>query len=274
MKTATIITTHAPKFYLAAKFLKSFLDYVEQPHSLYFIFSNKTEKDIFIKTISQDFIPYFQSITLPENLQNKKSIVNVKKIYALQQIINEYNYIGVYDCESQFVKKCNLDIIYKDICNKNIIKANESKIGGNIIKSIAEKLQLIDNLNLIEQTENYSLYWWFNEIPVYEKQTCIEFLEWYNTNTHLNILQNEYYCFDYLVYGIWLICYKNIKAKKIETPFVSDIGAVENFRLNEEERNLISKLFDSYWSTNAKNQKKFDKIKLIFHTDNCGPITK
>ena len=128
-----------------------------------------------------------------------------------KEIINDYDYVGVFDCESEFVKNCNLDVIYEDITSHDYVKANESKIGANIVKLAAGYMGLDTNERLISETKNYSLYWWFSEIPVYTKELFIEFYNWYKANPNLDILQSEYYAFDYLVYVIWLVCFKNYK---------------------------------------------------------------
>jgi hypothetical protein len=68
------------------------------------------------------------------------------------------------------------------------------------------------------------------------------------------------------MYGIWLIVYKNIKVKKIETSLVSEIGAVEDFRLPNNVRDEVTKKFNSYWSTNVNN-KDYNNTIMLFHID-------
>lgn len=272
-KSATVIPVHYPKFLNAIEFLKSYHQFIKKPHDLFFIFSYEKEAQIFfylVNKTNKELLNKFKSIILPEGLTCKKSIVNIKKIYSTRAIFNNnYDFIAAYDSESRFVKECDLDLIYEDISNKKYLKANKSIIGGKIVKRICENLNLINNTKVIEETENFSLYWWFNEIPVYEKELFLEFFNWYVKHPKKEILQNDYYCFDYLVYGLWLISNKNYKLKKYEVPVELQIGAVEDFRLPQEMKDFISEKFDSYWSINSKNFKNFEKIKLIFHTDNC-----
>jgi len=274
IKTATIITTHNPKFHHAFNLLESYIKYVKQPHDLYFIFTNENEMADFNWKSEYKYIDNYKPLILEESLRDKKSIVNVKKFFALQSIINDYDYVGVFDCESEFVKNCNLDVIYEDITSHDCVKANESEIGANIVKLAAGYMGLDTNETLISETKNYSLYWWFSEIPVYTKELFIEFYAWYRANQNLNILQSEYYAFDYLVYVIWLVCFKNYKIKHIELPFQSEISAVEDFRLTQEQKDAVSDEFQSYWSVNGVNHKKYENIKLIVHSDNAGYIDK
>ena len=50
---------------------------------------------------------------MPENLRDKKSIVNVKKYFGLNSIASKYEYIGVFDSECEFVKYCKFCALFK-----------------------------------------------------------------------------------------------------------------------------------------------------------------
>jgi hypothetical protein len=266
IKTCTIIPTHLPKFHWAYTLLDSYSEFVEQPHDLYFVFTNEVEASQF-KTNVKNANSY-KELILSQPLRNKKSIVNVKKYFALFTLKDEYDYIGVFDCESKFVKKCNLDEVYSDIISKKYFKANESIVGSDIIKHIAETLKLNYNKNLLKQTNYYSVYWWFNEIPVYDMKYFGEFANWFYNLENINEINDDYYFFDYLVYSIWLICFKNFKIKTYNTSIKFDCGSVEEFRVSQSIKDEISQLFDSHWSTNFSNYDKFEKIKILFQTDN------
>jgi hypothetical protein len=266
IKSCTIIPTHPAKFKWAYLLLDSYLEFVNQPHDLYFIFTNEDEALEFKKNSNNP--NSYKELILSPPLRNKKSIINIKKYFGLFSLKNEYDYIGVFDCESKFVKKCNLDEVYSDIVSKKYFKANESIAGSDIIKHIAEILKLNYNKNLLKQTNYYSVYWWFNEIPVYDMKYFGEFINWFYNLENINEINNDYYCFDYLVYSIWLICFKNFKIKTYKTSIRFDCGSVEEFRVSQSIKDEISELFDSYWSTNFDNYEKFEKIKILFQIDN------
>ena len=272
VKTATIIPTHSPKFHWAYKLLESYIQYVQQPHDLYFVFTNEDEANTFkdgCKTPND-----YMELILPISLRDKKSIINVKKYFGLYSIHANYDYIGVFDSESIFVKQCNLNDVYLDIASTNYFKANLAKDGNHIIQHIAEKLKLNYNKSLILETDFYSLYWWFNEIPVYHMDYFSEFINWFYSLENINEIQNDYYCFDFLVYSIWLICFKEFKLKKYQTPIQFGCGAIEEFRTKPELKNIITETFDSYWDTNLNNHINYDKIKIIFQIDGVNEINE
>ena len=111
------------------------------------------------------------------------------------------------------------------------------------------------------------MYWWFNEIPVYKNDLFLEFYNWYINHENIHILRNEYHAFDFLVYGIWLICFKNYKIKNYDLPFECDFGAVEDVNLTQSQRDFVNETFESSWSTDKININKYDKAKISFHID-------
>jgi hypothetical protein len=266
IRSYTIIATHSPKFNWAYGLFDSYLEFVDKPHDLYFVFTNEDEALKFKSNIND--LTYYNELILPAPLRDKKSIVNIKKYFGLFTLKNEYDYIGVFDCESKFVKNCNLSEVYLDITSQKYFKANEANVGNDIIKHIAEKLKLNYNKNLLKQTNYYSVYWWFNEIPVYDMKYFPEFINWFYNLENINDIMDDYYFFDYLVYSIWLICFKNFKIKIYKPSIKFDCGCVEEFRVEQSIKDEISELFNSYWSTNFDNHQKYEKTKILFQIDN------
>jgi hypothetical protein len=266
IRACTIIPIHSPKFDWANKLIESYNEFVEKPHDLYFVFTNENEADSFKKATF--YKNDYKEIILVPALRNKNSIINVKKYFGIFSVKDEYEYVGVFDCESKFVRSCNLNEIYKDIATKKEFKANTASIGADIIKGIAEKLNLNYNKKLLLETDFYSVYWWFNEIPVYDMKYFSEFANWFYNLPNIDEIHSDYYCFDFLVYSIWLICFKEFKINIYKTKNKFECGAVEEFRVSDEDKNNVSEVFDSYWSTNFNNYLHYNKIKIIFQIDN------
>jgi hypothetical protein len=101
----------------------------------------------------------------------------------------------------------------------------------------------------------------------------VEFINWFYSLENTIELQNYYYSFDFLVYSMWLICFKDFKIKEYKTPIEIECGAVEDFRVDSNARHKIIKIFNSYWSVDS-NHKKYDKVKLLFQIDNLEEYRK
>jgi hypothetical protein len=261
MKTATIITAHEPYFRYLTILLDTFYINVKQPHQIYIVFSNEYEEKLFRKQTTHEF----NSLFIPNHLLKCRSIVNVKKLSALKTIVDEYDYIGVYDCETEYVKEVDLNDLYSEIGSRNWVKGNHASVGGNIIKKIATILGIDTNVNVITQTNNFSLYLWFQDPPVYKSEQTKQFLDWLFNRDNINEILNEYHCFDFLMYSLYNIAYNGWEVK--EYSFHLDIGAVEQFRLDEDRRLKILQAFNPYWSIDRSNHHKFPNVKMIVHSD-------
>ena len=259
---ATIITSHSPYFKYLHKLLNTFYENVEQPHPIYIVFSNHKEAKEFELSCNKSF----NTLILPEELRGFKSIVNVKKLWAIEQLQNQYKWLGVYDCEVEYVKPVKLDNLYYEIGKEKVFKANTATIGGNILNKIAIQLGLDNNENVKRETRDFKVYWWFQNIPVYDTDETPHFLKWLN-ELDLNSIRNEYYCFDFLMYSLYLIAFRNWKVDVYD--FHLDVGAVEQFRLAKEERIKIIEEIKPAWSVDKTNHNKYPFIKLIFHSDNA-----
>ena len=277
MKCCTVITTHPPKFKYAVKFIDSYYKYVNTDnHDLYFIFTTQEDADNLQSLTNHKF----NSLILPSELRDFKSIINVKKYYAIDVLKDKYPYIGVYDCESEIVKTADLTQIYRDIYESKTIKCNPTNFGssttgkfphGNLTNYILAKLDLPLNDELYLALNN-NYYWWFNEIPVYESKSFSKFYSWFLSLDNLDDIRNDYWCFDYILYSLWLVAYEDFTFKKLTDTKLS-WGAVEEFRMDPEQKNILSGIFNSYWDTNALNHHLFPNIKIIFHTD-VNPLNK
>lgn len=254
-KSCTLIPIHRPKFNYALTCLSSFVKYSK--NDIYFIFSNQMEFNEFNNLTNIKF----GYIILPENLINYRNQITTKKFYGLEYLVKNYEYVGVFDCEVEFIRDFDSDLIYEDIFMLKTLKSNTSDNGGNLIRKCAEFMKLSDNEQLINETQNYTQYWWFNEIPVYETSSFIKFLVWLRTNVNYNTILNEWACFDFLLYSIWLICFNNFTIKNFINNKKFWWGAIES---NKDD--VVSNEFNSYWDRNFNTTNV--KNKLIIHVDN------
>ena len=258
-KTGTIIVAHQPYFSYLIKLLDSFHQFVKKPHHIYVVFSNEYEAMVFESMYDKEY----HFIILPHHLRGYKSIVNVKKLHAIANIWESYDYIGVFDCDTLFVKDCDLEEIYSEIGERNWINSNEASVGGDIIKKVATMLDYHTNENLLIESRGFTQYWWFSDIPVYKAEYVEEFMEWLETHPNKNLILNEYHCFDYLIWSIWLIVNKDMRVHP--KPFKDEIGVVENFRLNN--RREILDAFQPHWAPDLSIHNDYPNIKIIVHAD-------
>lgn len=255
MESCTIIPVHPPHYEYALGALRTHEQFVGT--NLYFVFSSDTDLNLFKQTQADGF----NYLVYPDKLTKEQNVITAKKFYAINELSKQYKYIGVFDSETLFVKEMDSDIVYKEICDSKIFKANVRRDSDHI-SDVAEMMGYLDNETLIQETEGFTLYWWFNEICVYEASLFNEFYEWLLNHPNASKITNEFKCFDYLLYSIWLVCNKGYKIKKYMSDYSWGGAAIEtNYNSNE-----VSLQFGSYQDRNI-NHVSLEHIKVQIMLD-------
>lgn len=258
-ETCTVVPIHYPKFNYAIDLLNSHSKNIKS--DLYFIFSSQEEYDIFLKITLKIGNLNYKKIILPEEINKYSNIITNKKFYAVNILSDQYKYISVFDCESLFVKPFNTDEIYKKIDDTKIFKSNRRRTSDHL-KKLAVLMGYENNKVLLEETDNFLQYWWFNDICVYNTELFSEFYAWFLKKDNYKEMMNEFSCFDYLLYSMWLICNKNYKLKKYLQNIICNGAMIET----NYDNNKISNIFQSYQDRNI-NHKEIEHIKVQIMLD-------
>lgn len=210
--------------------------------------------------LSQKSTIKFQSVVASEQTLKYTNVITAKKFYGLNVLFQKgYTHVGVFDAECEVVKPFDSNTIYPIIYNKRELKCNLSRWGGALVKANASILNIENDLTNI--TDNFIQYWWFNEVCVYERDNFIDFFSYIKNIGDGVYAKWEY--FDYLLYGCYLLKYKNFKLNKLLQHRYYNSGAIEN---NFHNLNNESEIFQSYADCN-RNHAKYDHIKILIHTD-------
>jgi hypothetical protein len=255
----TLVPIHPPKFHYAYNLLNSHIANCND--SLYFIFTNDIDKNLFVHNIEEDKIQKFSSIVLDPELNRYSNIITVKKLYGVDILSKIYQYVAIFDSETLFVKPFDNYSTYKQIDSSRIFKGNIRK-NSNHLRNLATYMGYENNENLINQTENFTQYWWFNEICVYESEKFKEFYQWYRSHPNYTLMQNKFECFDYLLYSIWLICNKGYNVKKYMQNIICNGAMIET----NYSDNATSYAFESVQDRNI-NHESISHIKVQIMLD-------
>jgi hypothetical protein len=254
MRYAILIPTHPPKFYYAVNALNSFVNFVKNG-DLFFIFSNEGDYLNFKSLTNQ----HFNYLIISEN-SNFGNVISIKKMFGGLKIFEQgYDYVGVLDSEILFVK--DFDMSELESCfNKKIIKANTTLDGGRLIKKSAEILGYGEKISKI--SKNYTEFWGFNEITIYEKNSFIEFLNWLQSIGTYNEILNDGEYFECFLYTIWLIVNKGFITENYlpNRKFVYGILDHNFYDIG------ISKIYNSIMDANV-NHSDVESMKIRFCVD-------
>lgn len=233
-KIAIIIPVHPPHFHYIYNLIKktsklmTFIDFV-------IVFSNNSDYSSFTE---KDKI---KEIIIPENT-NTGNIISFKKLYALEQFktIRIYDYFIICDAEIDIIPE---NFTQHNIINKinNIFKNKIIYAGNytpdfikNIIKMCCEKF--IDDLDKLKEiTKNYTLYYWWSDLPVYKYEHLVSFFD----KVDYTDIKHEH--FDNLLYINYLLLYHDFTLLNI-TPLLNIKWSLEGFNTNNvEDLNILKK---------------------------------
>jgi len=232
---------------------------------IYLVFSNTADYEIF--TMKN----YIKPIICGSYKTN--SIVTYKKFFGLKELANSiYDYIIC--CDSEIDILCNsftntvINTKIQDIFNNKKIYAGNAD--GNWVTRITqtsanlfpEKYDFLKNI-----TNNFTLYFWWSDLPVYKTSDITPFLNMINYD---NIIWEH---FDYIIYQYYLILYHDFEI--INTTPITNI----NFSLEElftDNIDVLNTLVDIGYGFSWNSKKMYELNKnfielqkgfLIYHLD-------
>jgi hypothetical protein len=201
MKAAFIIPIH-PKHY---NYIYHFIDIIHNNKvniDIYLVFSNENEYNIFRKKdeIKKIIIPYV----------NTQNIVTYKKFFALEKMKDDinYDYFIVCDAEIDIIpenfNETNIINKIRNIYENKLIYAGEVLNNNTVININKHSINLItDGYKLQNITKNYSLYFWWSDLPVYKRDHLTHFFSLFKYD---NI---GWFHFDHLIYLSYLLLHHN-----------------------------------------------------------------
>jgi hypothetical protein len=228
---ALLIPIHPPHYH----FIYKLINKLKQNHiqiDIFLIFSNISDFNKFEMKNDIKYIIIKKPFTT-------ESIVTFKKFFGLQQLINsKYDYFICCDAE--------IDIIPENFTNENIrnkiknIFNNKKIYAGDTSKDLLLKItETSANLfpNELDQlkniTNNFNLYFWWSDIPVYRRTDLEDFFK------KINYTKINWFHYDYLIYQYYLIITHNFTIINT-TPITNINWSLET--LNTSDINILNKL--------------------------------
>lgn len=259
--SCTIIPTYPPHYAYTINAIITHNQFVKS--DLYLIFTNNQDYILFNQTISNLNLTHlrWKFLILDFVPRPQDNIITIKKFYAVEKLLTLYKYIGVFDSEILFVKTFDTDTVYQKIDDSKIFKSNK-RHNSNHLFDLSSIMGYEENKILISETENFTQYWWFNEICVYEREKFSEFYQWFKEHKNYDNIINKFMSFDYLIYSIWLICNKQYKLKKHLKNYSLAGAAVETNYCDDS----VSYEFLSYQDRNI-NHVNIEHIKVQIMID-------
>ena len=252
-------------FNYALEFYQSKIQYGIK-EDIYYIFSYETHKEHFEEKFKKMFPEeILLSLVIPDNLNQYKSPVTVKKLFGVFNLYEKYDYIAVVDCECLFIRSANVtEVLYTIWKKQSFLVCNKSYLLHDILKTTVYMLGLENNQELKRDTDNYLLNCWFSDIPVYCSENVKDFHQWLYSRPNLDDLFNERKITDYYLYILYLYLEKGYRFRTLN--YWSPWGIMEDVSFTHPKScNSIEKEIGTHWSSNPTSNNE-DAI-ILFHRD-------
>lgn len=242
---------------------------------LYFIFTNLQDKELFTNTLSENYKLNFlllSDFTIAYNLITyKRSFVPLKKLYALLKLYNKYDYISCIDSEIQFIKKNIFYEIMKNIVDSKIICGGILDDNMSEIKIMKETLTAItpenDHSKLQKLSNDFKIYTWWSNLPVYDCKKAEHFLKWINFDNTFFCLKLNWYVFDDMLYNYFCILFYDYKLLII--PNIHHSLEFSNSKIVEYVNTNMCKLYWVNFNAYKQNSEYYKKNNfiIVYHLD-------
>jgi hypothetical protein len=232
---------------------------------IFLVFSNTSDYDIFnMKNLITPIIC---------DTCRTNSIVTYKKFFGLKQLaISKYDYIICCDSEidilcQNFTNEVINNKIQNIFNNKKIYAGDTNGIYVTNITQTSANLFPDKYVILKNITNNFTMYFWFSDLPVYRRTDIIPFLSGINYD---NIVFEH---FDYLIYQYYLILHHGFEIINT-TPITNVNWSLEMFCTNDI--NILNKLVDINYGFSWISKQMYELNKsfidsqkgvIIYHLD-------
>jgi hypothetical protein len=239
---------------------------------LYFIFTDDAEKDSFYKYGQNSNYLVLSDFVNVKRLDRNRSWVSVKKLYALSKLYNRYEYISCIDSEvlfinTKFYKTMKNTANNKIICGGDISDSANRDYSKIMKESLTNIVPVKDRTRLKQISQEYSIYTWWSNLPVYDCSKARGFLEWIEFNNKDFIDKMTWYVFDDIVYNYYVILKYNYKLVVIP-----DINTSLEYAPNKLIQRVDKDTCKLYWVNYSQYKKDTEYYKnnnfiIAYHLD-------
>jgi hypothetical protein len=211
---------------------------------------------------------YF-GINFIQMLIDKKVIITFKKYFALHLLKNQYSYCATIDSEIEFINTNNILDKFETFCNnKKIIGSsiNTNDFRHALIKDINSSCSIFykdtehyDKLRDI--TNNFNIYFWFSDIPIYDMSYITEFFEFIGFNNYNIFVEKiSWSVFDYIPYVYYVTLFKDYSIINIKDYGLKREWSLESMPI-ETYKQVIHKInYRPLWLIHNTYNENKDKI--------------
>ena len=276
---AWLIPTYPPRRDLVLQLIESYNNTASNV-DLVLVFTQRKEN--FVEDSGIRFI-YLEDRFSPTDIslfEKSGSIINVKKLMGLQEIMGEYKGIIVTDDELEFIREFNGHELL-EVCRSrahypatNITDSiSKDKALSRVLLECSKMLPSEEERILIrDSTRSFSLLSWFSDLPFYDCSDLPEFFSRYGLNNTSGYMKLSYFTFDHVLYQFHKIIRRERDYIELDWQYKSPkiynwFECLHIEPLNEPIISEYVKAYNPLWVSGKNLVNLFPNAIAIFHKD-------
>jgi hypothetical protein len=266
-----IVPIHPPHFAFACNLLAS-RDRFLPDLDIFFVFSSLEHAREFRRIKCS----LFRQIVCNEELfifcqkQSKyKGIIVLKKFFGLDHVFRffHYRYAGVIDAECEFTKAVDVDKLFQEFCGRKTFYSSMTshKQTRTVNKQCGKFFPREVYCKLKKVSGNFTQHFWFNQIPIYEREPYLDFRKKFIVKPPLTT--GPAIC-EYTLYGYFLLVYYDWSLDSVDrlvsTTKLPLLGSLSESAQGQKVALNVAKILHSFWS---KERIVDESVFMVYHLD-------
>jgi hypothetical protein len=278
-KVCWVIPVHEPHFGLYAEHLLRCSRLVSRIDHVV-VLTWRSEVDLFLGLMESkpDQIIVLEDYFSADVLQLfilTKSIINVKKLFAVKLLQDEYSRVIVSDCELNVYAP----VTDEDILQHKVFFPFHTVSKPHLLHKVAAPAGLLKDAGertwIMATFVEKGLYSWFSDLPIYEGKRLAGFWDRYSLLENEDFLRLSYETFDYILYQYHVAIESRLSDEsswaEVCLDFSSPVGSCWELGYSSEAGRRFLRADGAQrrplWVSHPSLISEIPSAKMVFHTD-------
>ena len=279
-KVCWIVPVHPPHFEVYARHLEK-AEILAQGIDHIAVFTSLAEAESFSKlrlAVAPQQIIVLEDFFPPDLLRlflRTKSIINVKKLFAVQRLQDEYSHLIVTDSEIELFST----VTKADVFRQDTFFPFHRVHKAHLLHKVAAPAAMIsadeDRGWIMRNFVDPGLYSWFSNVPIYESRRLAGFWDRFSLREKKDFLRLTYDSFDFILYQYHVALAsrgsREITWEEVHPNFDSSVGSCWELGYTTEwGRKFLGEDGSRrrpLWVSHASLREIVPSAKMLFHTD-------
>lgn len=270
-KSCFVAPIYSKKYNFAEQMVRSYNNLYDDDH-LFLVFSDESEKELFKNSYPDLRYRAIVYTDDPALLEVESNPAAQKKFFGIKYIFDntDFQRIGMIDDDSKFFKSVDYDQLFQNHLNRKTVFTTYIPVTDNLNKINKECLRFFnkeEQAKLETLTQGFSTFFWFNDIPVFDRKNFYEFSEYIK----LSEIKKDFtkYDFEHILYVYYLLVTNKITLNVINYRLPVPYGGFVELQKYIEPGNFdkLYQYMEPMWILNPISDSSMRNTFMLVHVD-------